>query len=151
VSANSGCKNHNGHWRKPPIEAQCENCHQKIQLKPSLSNGNRIFCSHDCSQSVSKKKRNAMRDFSLLKLLKTYGELSTYELVAKWPNEKKMITTGTPHQAFRCSGYLRRNIVLVREVNGISVFRLNPEIIEKNIPIGKLICTKQIYAPETLM
>jgi hypothetical protein len=62
-----------------------------------------------------------------------------------------MITTGTPHQAFRCSGYLRRNIVLVREVNGISVFRLNPEIIEKNIPIGKLICTKQIYAPETLM
>ena len=151
LSSVSGCKHHNGHWKKPPIEVECENCSKKFHLRHSMNGGNRIFCSHACSVQIAKKKKNAMRDFSLLKLLKTYGELSIYELVAKWPNDKKMITTSVPTHTFRCAGYFRRNIVLVREVNGIKMFRLHPEIMEKNIPIGKLICTKQPYPHETLM
>ena len=78
------------------------NLSKKFNLRHSMNGGNRIFCSHACSVQVAKKKKNAMRDFSLLKLLKTYGELSIYELVAKWPNDKKMITTSVPMHTFRC-------------------------------------------------
>jgi hypothetical protein len=137
----NGSPHHRNHFRRPLISADCEGCGEAFTLSHDLKKGQKIFCSRDCSISMFSSKKNARRDFALLKLLKVHGELTAHQLVNFWPDIQRGMSQVMVSQIFRANGYLRRNVVQIVS-NSPRVYRINPNITE---PLAKVMVSKQVY------
>ena len=58
-------------WPKIPLN--CDTCGKKFNLTNQCDHNNQVFCSTTCSIAVKTCKRRAMKDYQILRILRTVG------------------------------------------------------------------------------
>lgn len=136
-----GSPHHRNHFRRPLISADCELCGESFTLSHDLKKGQKIFCGRACAISMFTSKKNARRDFAILKILKVHGEVSINQMVDLWPDIQRGLSQAMISSILRTNGYLRRNVVQIVSEKP-RIYRLNPNITE---PLAKVMISKQVY------
>jgi len=57
----------------PKIEPKCDSCGETFTLTNQFPNNNQVFCGRPCHNDVKTCSRRAMRDYQILRILRTVG------------------------------------------------------------------------------
>lgn len=136
----------------PKITISCDTCQGDVTLDHSKEGDDRAFCCRKCHIKVKTCRKNAMKDYTILKILR--------ERPDGLPNDEIAYLLGTVHQ-HRCNPYqisslLKRWIaygVVTKEkpsAKSRTIYRLSKEY--QNKPLGDVVIkfrTPKAYAERT--
>jgi len=57
----------------PKIAVDCDKCGESFNLASQCDHNNQVFCGNKCANAVKTSKKKAMRDYQLLRILRTLG------------------------------------------------------------------------------
>ena len=130
-------------WPKIPVD--CDKCGESFNLASQCDHNNQVFCTIKCANAVKTSKKKAMRDYQLLRILRTLG----------WENQvnegwlsaaliaKKLCQFNYTANSNTVAGVMKRwtarGIVESKKlpVSG-TVYRIKKE--HRNKPLGHIVC-----------
>jgi len=57
----------------PKIAVDCDKCGESFDLTSQCDHNNQVFCGRPCANAVRTSKKKAMRDYQMLRILRTLG------------------------------------------------------------------------------
>jgi len=133
----SDSKHHKGIFRRPTITAKCDVCEKPFDLRNADKEGNRHFCSIDCSRKLLRTK-HGQRDWTLLKLIQYYGPITADSIAQRYCTNLTRMTTSTVSGILRL--YRARGIVIGEEVSTDKTTRTRMQYsVNTNLPLAKVV------------
>ncbi len=140
-----GKKQYEGFNYWPKIIVPCDVCEGEVALTHSHDKDDRVFCSRPCYLDMKTCRKNATRDYTLLRIMRDRTEwLSIKEL--------SYIFTAQAQQRSKpnvlaqvLKRWVSRSIVQKESADGGIRYRLNPEYLDA--PIGALVIKYQTSRP----
>ena len=129
----------------PKINIPCETCGDVVALTHNAERDDRIFCSIKCHRAVKKCKKNAMKDYSLLRILRDNPvwigiEDLTYVFASVAP-----FATNAVKVHYLLKKWISKGIVEQDKSSSKSSYRLNPKY--QNELLGALVIKHRTPKP----
>jgi len=136
----SESKHHKNHWRKPPIDVECEVCSKKFKLQPRGKEGNKLFCGRKCFYELLATHKG-QRDWTILKLVQLYGPISAGEVAKRYCTNNYVVTgrtVGNVLKLFNSRGIVEKiNPAAYETGRDITTYS-----IKTTIPLGRVVKDK---------
>jgi len=124
----------------PKIAVDCDKCGESFNLASQCDHNNQVFCTIKCANAVKTSKKKAMRDYQLLRILRTLG----------WENQvnegwlspdliaKKLCQFNYTANSNTVAGVMRRWVSRGVVERKPGLYRIAPAYREK--PLGHIVC-----------